>query len=866
VIASLPARESDTGSVIEVRTLPDGALRGRVVFARGQFPDRAALDATGKTIAVAIADYPTPKPLFAADPPGRVRIVDLLETGENRLRLEQGGFSIRPDRLAFAPDGRRLATAGGNDHATMLWEIVGNELKLMSRSVGKSLPIWSARLSEDGRTIGFQTRRHPTPTGPNARGAGEWSLFRLDRNDWATTGSEQLVEPETSRNGWEVGTTSSEYVWTIRGPGVETMPLPWNRLQDDRPQCYTFLPGRTADSVRLAVGHLWGISLFHLRSGEKPVLERKLTGHVGFVMSVAPALGGKALISSGRDQVIALWSLAEFPSQAILGADFDYQDDRATVRTVDAGSPAEEAGLSSGDTITRLAFDGNWLPVAEWKARLTNPVPMKELAFQLRKEGIEPELACKTAVLHRPVARFAPFHDGEWVLYTYRQCYYTCSTNGDYYIRWQRNGANAGQSPELFRVEQFPGLRQRAKVADVVERLVREPCAVIAPDRFPPQVRLELAAQEVNGGSVQATVTLTPRLRPDGRPASVDLLELVLNGHHRVAFVRLGDEKLVPGQPIRRVFEIPATLLRSGPNRVEAIATALDAGYEKSPPELLRNLAVRGNRRIFGLVAGINTYQAVNQINLRSPVGDARKIFSAWSGQRGHGAFSRGVDSHLRFIAEQNVTREAILAAVHDAKEATPDDLFVLFLAGHGVQMPDGKNDWYYVIPYVKTGVPVAEANWTQSSLQDDELLRALTDELKCQPVVFLDCCHSGAAGRRLPPAAGVVNQTRSLRSHGFGPVVISACSAEELAWEDEERGGYFASRIANALGAGFTQADTDGDGLLSAEELFRSVRIGVAEDIRGKAADGEPIRQTPQMAPPAELLPGLILAGRPAN
>jgi WD40 repeat protein len=865
-LAALPTGETWAGSAVEVRSLPTGVTARTVPFPAGRYPDRAALSDDGSRLAVAVSEFgprETWKP-FATDPPGTVAVYDL-GPATPRLVAEAIGPDTRPDRLAFHPDGARLATAGGDAHNTTLWKVAGGKLTRVADEVGQAQPLWAVRATADGRHLAFRTGRSANPPHPNDRGTGGWTAFDLNRRDWAAA-PKNLVPPADALDGWTVAISPTDkFVWLAVGPDGKQQPLKLDVLRDDRPQCYTFLPADADDpagSVKLAVGHYWGISVYLMTPGQPPRLDRKLAGHVGPVLSVAPALGGKALVSCGRDNVVAFWNLADFPSHPVLGAAFADEGGRLVVRSVDAGSPAEEAGLVGGDVLRAVAADEKWLPRGAWLDRLRDPAPGKELAFKLEREKVPGELMTKTSVLHRPVARFFPTRDGEWVLYTYRQCYYDCSTNGDRYVKWLVSKDKADQTPDVLTVDRFPMLRRPDKVADVIGRLVREPCKPILPDLFPPDVLAEVTQRSADDGATEVVAVVTPRPRQDGKVNPVERVEVWVNGHYRA-----GVESLVgradAGEPRRVGFKLPADVFRAGSNEVRAVAVGRDAGVGVSRPVRVAGPPTARARRLYGVAVGINQYEYDSGPlrDLTCAVADARKFRDAWAGHFG------GPDGKLSLLTDEAVTRAALLKAVAEARAAGPDDLFVLFLAGHGAlgEHVGGADEWYYLIPRGGGG-PLGRADWAKKSaalrdafLRDDQLFDALAG-LRCQTVVVLDCCHSGASGKARESVAATT-RVRSLRPYGYGPVVIAACAPAQSSFEKDGQ-GFFTGRVVKALGREFGTADANRDRRLSAAELYEYVRAGVAKDVDGLEDENQqPVRQTPQIAPPVEDLTELILA-----
>jgi WD40 repeat protein len=264
------------------------------------------------------------------------------------------------DNIAFRPGkASQLATAGGPNHEVRLWNWRKEQRLDTIASPGSG--IWTVAMSRNGRYLAWKDQLNRQPKHPNDRGSGPWRVFNLEgavhRILPRVPADFIPLEPLRTLNGWSIQTTESSYLWRILGPGDTNEALddsadpPLYFAQENQiPRCYTFLRPTATKPVRLAVGHMWGVSIYELRPNNVR-LSRLLIGHEGEVMSVAPSPDGKLLVTGSRDQTICCWSLEDWPSQRELGASFIKQGGKLLVRKVDPGSPAWEADMSEGDEI-----------------------------------------------------------------------------------------------------------------------------------------------------------------------------------------------------------------------------------------------------------------------------------------------------------------------------------------------------------------------------------------------------------------------------------------------------------------------------------------------------------------------------------
>ena len=128
--------------------------------------------------------------------------------------------------------------------------------------------------------------------------------------------------------------------------------------------------------------------------------------------------------------------------------------------------------------------------------------------------------------------------------------------------------------------------------------------------------------------------------------------------------------------------------------------------------------------------------------------------------------------------------------------------------------------------------------------------------------VLLLDCCCSGAFARGFAPWGGEAVELKE-RLQGRGRVVITASCAMEYAFEageltsDSGQPSVFTTAVVQGLATG--EADRDGDGRISVDELYDSIfdqvrpttpdqRPGIFADVQGALY----IAQNPN--PPAQV------------
>jgi WD40 repeat protein len=810
------------GPVVAVRSL-DGRQQKDIPLPDKQFPRGLAFDPRGGRLAVSVGsllDGP-----FYVEADDRLLVYDLQE--KRTAPVVTLNHSYHADCVAFHPDGKHLAVAGGENQEVTLWDLSHpKEPAGVQRGAGNGL--WAVALSSDGLSVGFKDRRDPRSTNVNERGAGPWRVYDLDdRRMKAAAGFKPREQLQKEEGGWRVvPDPANPYLWyAVHRSGVRH-PLPLDADQDGLPRCYAFLKTKDGEPVRLLVGHYWGMSLIEL-TPEKARRTRLYTGHHGEVMALAVAADGEWAVTASTDQTIAAWSLEAFPTGSELGVRFAARGDRLRVEEVDAGSPGWESGLVKGDEVT--AYRAYPAPVKgaprDWLAQLKAPEPGKSHYFELVRDG--KPLKLLSTVRRRPLWRLFPAKRGEreeWVLWMWRHCFYDTSTNGDSFVGWSVNSPDLRGTPTFYKAEQFRKLFKRPfevntllKTHSTAKALrgdeLLQPLAI--DEKLPPAAEI-VSVVPADGPNLVATLRATPRGgdNPDYQPGSADLW---VNDYRLAkwaavpgAWKKVGDSYVIE-------VTVPGDALRRGRNAL-TLQLYNRLGGRSDASAVIASDQPAGRPRLFGLMVGINDYKDSKP----SPGGKGEKLGNLTKAREDAEAMKRAWEEQkalyeapaIEFLPDPRAGRTNILAALDRvAQKAKADDRFVLLLSGHGdyPKLREGgkaHEAFVFCCPSYDPSRPL------EAGISSGELYEKLA-AIKCRKVVLLDACHSGAIGDD--------NQIRSLTPGGRGPTILAACDRGQLSYEHDRLGhGLFTYALLRAMGEEFGRADLDGDGSLDANEIYR--------------------------------------------
>ncbi len=249
------------------------------------------------------------------------------------------------------------------------------------------------------------------------------------------------------------------------------------------------------------------------------------------------------------------------------------------------------------------------------------------------------------------------------------------------------------------------------------------------------------------------------------------------------------DVKLVPGKNEFRVVALSRDLIESRPAKVKVKYS----GAERK--STLRLLTV-----------GINKYRNP-ALNLNYGVPDADGIRAFFSKQPRR--LFKDIKEYAVF--DKGATKQGITQAVARLNESQPEDVVIVYLAGHGDTV-DGK--WYF-LPYDVT-YPEKEEEIRSKGISAEQI-NAWIEKIPAQKIIVLmDACKSGAALKKFRGFEDRKALSRLARTTGIH--IVAAAGKAQFAVELKELGhGAFTYTLLEGLEGA---ADSRKDGTITVREL----------------------------------------------
>lgn len=416
---------------------------------------------------------------------------------------------------------------------------------------------------------------------------------------------------------------------------------------------------------------------------------------------------------------------------------------------------------------------------------------------------------------------FFPHTDKKrWVIWS-SSGYYDCSPGAEDLIGWQVNNGK-DQAADFYPVSRFRSAFYRPDVISKILSTLDEAEA------------LRLANEEAGRKTQAADISqsLPPVLAILSPQEGESVPEERMTIRYRVKTPEDAPVKAVrafiDGRPVEAARDVKLVVKDMDSLSIEVTAPSRD--FELSLIAENRNGASNPARvrlrwggktkeefviqpKLYALVVGVSEYQDQN-LKLRYAAKDAQDFAAVLRLQEG-GLYR---EVRVRLLTDGKAVKDEVLDGLEwIRKETTSHDVAMVFLAGHGVNDPNGQ---YYFLPanadpekLLRTGVRFSDIRETVAALPG-------------KAVFFVDTCHSGGVMGKRRGADDLTGFINELSSAENGAVVFASSTGRQYSLEDDRwKNGAF----TKALVEGFSgKADYSGKGKITINmlDLYLSERV----------------------------------------
>ncbi len=758
--------------------------KGEVLASTGSYPHTVLLwDALSGQQVRTLAGFTDAIHLVSFSPDGKVlasgsgNIIKLWDWRSGQLlreiQVQAGIAGIMSTSFAFSPSGEVIAGISDNGQAVSLWSVAtGTELKKLRPAFSNSSNLWirvgfirNVAFSPDGKTLMAST----SGSGGNRERAGEITL-------WDTaTGRERL---SIDAGGGIDSIAFAPDGKTLAG-NIKNQPKIWSAATGKEVRTMeghatqVSAVGISADGAVLASGNGDGtIRLWNVRQRQVQILQ----GHTTPVETVVFSPDAKTLASSDASQTLKIWdTLTGRVLKTLLLKDPDTQEQ------VEALVPAFYRPRNY-----ELALAGGKLKIVQWE----NGVRI------YGSDSVDP---------NKTLASLISLDEKEWVVVTPDGLF--DASPGARKLMHYIVGLETIALEQMKDIYYVPGLLQHIVKGEQLPKVGLFDGQDLFPSieytpLKPKQTQLNVKLTNRGGGIGQVQVLFNGKeLVADARPAGFDpnSASATIAIDLSKAAVKTGEENKI--EIVAR--NASGSLSTRGTPGAEIVF--LDDG-KKQP----------GMPNIYVIVGGISDYTG-DSLKLSFAAKDAEDFARAvelgavklLDGDRSRvhiRLLTSGGSPNVRFNSPDakisTATKTDFTRAFAEFRNATTDDVFIVYLAGHGVSLNLNQNpaqsggDTYLYLTQEATTTDktllAVENSRKAMAISSEELKDLMKQNKALKQVLILDTCAAGAlsnslVGKRDLPGDQIRAIERLKDNTGF--FVLMGASADAVSYEASQYG-----------------------------------------------------------------------------
>jgi WD40 repeat protein len=425
----------------------------------------------------------------------------------------------------------------------------------------------------------------------------------------------------------------------------------------------------------------------------------------------------------------------------------------------------------------------------------------------------------------KQLAQMVLFNNGEWAVLTEEGRF--DASDGALKMMYYVKGKEFISLESLYERYYTPKLLQSMLGGEKLEPVPVD----VETIKSPPTVKIKFDRTKSRNLSVEddietvessvASVTLT--IEAESKESAIAEIRLFHNGKLVDAGTRnlvVEDDTPAPSGGDRQTRNYTINLL-AGDNTFKAIAlnaqrteskpAELIIRYKPATPTPGTNTGSSGVT-LHLMVIGINAYKNP-KYNLNYAQADASGFKTALN--KNCGKIVKTCKEH--FLTDAQAVKANILAEFEKVvAEAKPEDVFVLYYAGHGVMTETDKQ--FFLVPHDVTQLYGNDGALAQKGLSANEL-KAFAQRIKAQKQLFiLDACQSSGALETIAARGAAEEKAISQLARATGTHWLTAAGSQQFASEFAQLGhGVFTYALLDGLAG---KADANGDGQITVKEI----------------------------------------------